>query len=110
MFRISMLTRSLLAVALIGAPACGGDDDDEGPLDPGDAIVLTSGTAVTNLAGAEDSRRLYKIVVPAGQALLTVTTAGGEGDVDLYVRHGGVPSTGNSNCISNDVDNDELCE
>jgi len=110
MFRTSTLTRSLLAVALIGVTACGGDDDDEGPLDPADATLLTSGTEVTALAGAEGSRRLYKIVVPAGQALLTITTELGEGDVDLYVRHGAVPTTGGSNCISNDIDNDEFCE
>lgn len=110
MFRLSTLSRSLLALALVGATACGGDDDDEGPLNPADATPLTSGTPLTGLTGAEGSRRLYKIAVPAGQTLLTVTTELGEGDVDLYVRLGAVPSTGNSNCISNDVDNNESCE
>ena len=110
MNRASVITTRLLAIALIAGIGCNSDDENDGPLDPADAIVLTNGTAVTGLAGAEGSRRLYKIVVPAGQAMLTITTELGTGDVDLYTRAGGVPSTALRDCVSNWGDNDELCE
>lgn len=110
MFRTSALTRSLVAVALGAALGCNDDDDNNDPLSPDDAVLLTNGTPVTGLSGAEDNQRLYKIVVPAGQSLLTVTTEGGTGDVDLFVRLAAVPTLAGSDCISNDVDTNEYCE
>jgi len=59
----------------------------------GDAIALTNGVPVTNLAGATNSEVFYKIEVPAGQATLEIQTSGGTGDVDLYVRKGQKPTT-----------------
>ena len=59
----------------------------------GDATPLTNGVPVTNLAGAVNSEVFYKIDVPAGQQTLTIQTAGGTGDVDLYVRKDALPTT-----------------
>lgn len=59
----------------------------------GDAIALTNGVPVTNLAGAVDSEVFYKIDVPAGQATLDIQIAGGTGDVDMYVRKDAQPTT-----------------
>ena len=72
---------------------------------------LTSGIAVTNLAGAEDSERLYRIAVPAGATRLLVTTAGGTGDADLAVRYGAPPVFGAPvACVSEEFDNAERCD
>jgi hypothetical protein len=44
------------------------------------------------LSGAVGSQRLYKITVPANTALLSITSSGGTGDVDLYLKRGSAPS------------------
>ena len=102
------IPRLLFLSAILVSAGCGGDDDKD-PLTPGDATLLTSGTAVTGISGSENSLRLYKIVVPSGAAELTVATTGGTGDMDLYVRHGAVPTVTESDCESFGPDNDELC-
>ena len=61
--------------------------------------ALTSGTGVTiSGTGARGSQQFRKITIPAGAAALTVTIRGGTGDVDLYVSHGGVPTTSSFGC------------
>ena len=52
---------------------------------------LASGVAVTGISGAAESVRYYGIDVPEGATQLTVSTSGGTGDVDLYVRRAGLP-------------------
>jgi len=54
---------------------------------------LANGVAVTGISGAAGSETFYKINVPAGQDQLEISTAGGTGDVDLYVRRGSLPTT-----------------
>ncbi len=54
---------------------------------------LASGTPVPGLNGARNAELAYYIDVPAGATSLTVTTAGGTGDADLYVRRGSAPTT-----------------
>lgn len=107
--RLSTMSIRFMALALAAAMGCGGDDKSD-PLTPADAVLLENGAPVSNLAGAENSRRLYKIVVPAGQALLTVTTIGGTGDVDLWMRLGALPTLADSDCSSAGFDNEEICE
>lgn len=100
--------RILLVLALVAAVGCGSDDDDG--LSPNDAILLTSGTPVTGISGAENSQRLYRIVVPEGEAYLSVTTTDGDGDLDLFVRRGAVPTGDDDDaCASEGVDSDESC-
>ena len=60
---------------------------------PDQVVTLQNGVPVTGISGAEDSRKFYKIEVPAGQAKLEIMTTGGTGDLDLYVRRGQKPST-----------------
>ncbi len=55
--------------------------------------ALTSGVPVPNLAGATGAQLQYYIDVPAGATSLTIATAGGSGDADLYVRRGSAPTT-----------------
>ncbi len=54
---------------------------------------LTNGVAVTGLSGTAGSEKFYKIEVPSGQDQLEISTSGGSGDVDLYVRRGSLPTT-----------------
>lgn len=73
--------------------------------------ALTSGTGVTiSGTGARGSQQFRKITIPAGASALTVTIRGGTGDVDLYVSHGGVPTTSNFGCRSWNGGNDEDCQ
>ena len=73
--------------------------------------ALTSGTAVTvSGSGDRGSAAYRKITVPAGADSLVVTISGGTGDVDLYLRHGAVPTTSTNACASEASGNDERCK
>lgn len=72
--------------------------------------ALTSGTAVTvSQAGPRGTQLFRKITVPAGATGLTVTTSGGTGDVDMYVRYGAVPTPSNWDCRPFEAGNAETC-
>lgn len=47
---------------------------------------------VTNLSGALDSQTNFVVTVPAGKTSLQISTSGGTGDCDLYVRFGAPPT------------------
>jgi vibriolysin len=47
--------------------------------------------------------------VPAGRSTLTVTTSGGTGDVDLYVRFNAAPTLSTFNCRPYRDGNLETC-
>lgn len=72
-------------------------------------VVLTSGVALTGQSGAEGSSRFFSITVPPGATNLTVTTSGGSGDLDLYLRQGALPASGSFDCESIGGDNTESC-
>lgn len=71
--------------------------------------ALTSGVAVTDIAGEAGSVRYYGIEVPEGTSLLTVGVSGGEGDVDLYLRYGALPAEYIYDCRPLRQGNDETC-
>lgn len=48
--------------------------------------LLTAGDSVTGLRGVAGSETLFRIPVPAGTASLRISTSGGVGDVDIYLR------------------------
>lgn len=114
-----MARRSLARVLVLGAAlittACGGGDsegDGNGnPTGPGggSGTLLVSGTPVANISGAAGSEKLYRINVPAGTGFLNVTTSGGTGDVDLYVKQGSAPTTTVSDCDSESASTSESC-
>jgi len=93
MIRFSVCTA--LALVLLTTAACGGEVS---PTGPGPAVVLTLPASVTGIAGVPQSERLYKFVVPAGTNQLVVSTSGGIGDADLYVREAQAPSPTFSDC------------
>jgi len=59
----------------------------------GTVTLLSNGVPVPNISGAEGSERIYRLIVPSGQAQLVVQISGGTGDADLYVKRGSPPTT-----------------
>jgi hypothetical protein len=49
------------------------------------------------------------VTIPAGTASFTVTTSGGSGNADLYLRLGSNPTTKNYDCRSNSANSTESC-
>jgi len=62
------------------------------PPPPAPVTVLTNGVALTAQKGDTGSETFYKIDVPAGARALVIRTAGGTGDVSLYVKMGDMPT------------------
>jgi Zn-dependent metalloprotease len=50
--------------------------------------LLTAGDSVEGLSGVEGSELLFRIPVPVGATSFEVSTSGGIGDVDIYLRKG----------------------
>jgi hypothetical protein len=72
--------------------------------------LLESGDTVTvSGSGPQGSASYRKIAVPAGADSLVVRMDGGTGDVDLYLRHGAVPTTSTFACRSWNSGNTEEC-
>jgi hypothetical protein len=71
--------------------------------------AITSGTPMSGLSGAEDSQKYYRVTVPVGTKTLEVTTTGGTGDLDLYLRPGVPPSSTGVTCASEGNDTVERC-
>jgi hypothetical protein len=75
-------------------------------------IALQNGVPVTGLSGTTNgATRLYRLSVPAGKTSVTFATAGGTGDVDIFVRRGTPPTTaaGGATCSSEGPDTNEVC-
>jgi len=62
-----------------------------------------------NISGDRRAWQRYTLDVPAGMSKLTVTTSGGTGDADLYLRFGASPTTSTYDCRSEDKANTESC-
>ena len=92
---------SFTGVSLVGSYSTGGG---------GGGSVLQSGVPVSGVSAALHAySTTYTIVVPAGKTNLTVTTSGGTGDGDLYVRLGSAPTTSTYTCRSWATGNTESC-
>ena len=70
---------------------------------------LVNGEAQTNLGGATGSKTYFQLDVPQGAEDLQFAMSGGSGDADLYVRFGGLPSTGTWDCRPYQGGNVESC-
>lgn len=62
-----------------------------------------------NLGGGTSSNASFTVQVPSGATNLAVTTSGGIGDVDLYVKAGAVPTLQAHDCASQNSGNTESC-
>jgi pre-peptidase/concanavalin A-like lectin/glucanase superfamily protein len=54
--------------------------------------VLENGVPLAGLAGVAGSEVFYSFEVPAGQPEMEISIAGGNGDCDLYVKYGALPT------------------
>ena len=81
-------------------------DPDPGVPSPG---VLQKGVSVSGLSGAASSTAYWTVQVPAGASNLTISSSGGSGDADLYVRAGSQPTTSSYDCRPYQGGNNETC-
>lgn len=70
---------------------------------------LENGVSVDGLSGIQGSESQYFFDVPDGASDLAVAISGGNGDADLYVRYGDVPTDTSYDCRPYRVGNDENC-
>ena len=77
----------------------------EAPVGGNQGATLTE----SNISIARRSWKHYTVTVPAGMSNLTVSTAGGSGDGDLYVRRGAQPTTTTYDCRPYKSGNTEGC-
>jgi vibriolysin len=75
----------------------------------GGTTALQNGVAKTGLAGSTGQELSYTVVVAAGAHNLVITTSGGTGDADLYVKFGSAPTTSSYNCRPYVSGNAESC-
>ncbi len=75
----------------------------------GGSNVLQNGVPVSNLSGAKGAKLYYTVQIPAGATNLAITTAGGTGDEDLYVKFGATPTTSTYDCRPYVTGNNESC-
>jgi hypothetical protein len=104
------MIRALLRSAALAALVLSACDSASTGLSPSSALTIDNGVPVTGISGGSRSRRLYRIVIPAGSTRLLVETHGGTGDVDLLVRRDRVPTFTASACESFNETNDDGCE
>lgn len=70
-------------------------EDDFARLIFAGVATLANNQLVNNLAAPVAGWNFFRLNVPAGQQTLTVSTFGGIGDLDLYIRQGAAPDTAN---------------
>lgn len=70
---------------------------------------LRNGVAVPSLQGSGTAEDFYALDLPSGATNLRITTTGGAGDVDLYVRRGQVPTRDVYDCASTSYTTLETC-
>ncbi len=76
---------------------------------PPKTIKLKNGQAVSAISGSKDQTLSYTIDIPSNATELSITTRGGSGDVDLYVRYGSKPTTNRHDCRPYENGNNESC-
>lgn len=75
----------------------------------GGGSVLQNGVPVSGISGAAGSSQYWTINVPSGASNLVISSAGGTGDADLYVRYGAAPTTSTYTCRPYRTGNNESC-
>lgn len=78
-------------------------------VDPVVPRLARRGTAAGLELGAAGQWQFFRVEVPAGTRALTVATAGGSGDADLYLRRGAFPTAARNDCAAVRAGNQERC-
>ncbi|MGQ5523525.1 pre-peptidase C-terminal domain-containing protein [Chitinimonas sp. PSY-7] len=73
------------------------------------ATPLTSGVPLPNQAGATGSWSYYRIAVPSGSTSLSVSITGNNGDADMFVRAGALPTNSVYACKADGPTSAEGC-
>ncbi|SFB78230.1 S8 family peptidase [Pseudoalteromonas denitrificans] len=91
----------------------------EGLVDAEAAVLKAKGTtpptggidvSKTNLSASKGQWLDIAVNVPAGVSSFTVSTSGGTGDMDLYVKEGSYATETSFNCKSTEPDSTETCK
>jgi serine protease len=72
-------------------------------------LALNKDQTVQDLADSAGGERLYTLTVPSGATDLRISSVGGNGNADLYVRFGSAPQLSNYDCRSVGSLNSESC-
>ncbi|KFN43335.1 M20/M25/M40 family metallo-hydrolase [Arenimonas oryziterrae] len=80
-----------------------------GTTPPPTALILSNGVPATGLGAATGSSVTYIMNVPAGATGLKFVTAGGTGDLDMYVKFGSAPTDTVYDCRPYASGNAETC-
>ncbi|TQV82779.1 pre-peptidase C-terminal domain-containing protein [Aliikangiella coralliicola] len=70
---------------------------------------MRNGQVKKYIYGDQGAKYYYKIDVPAGASNLQIAASNGSGDADLYVKLGGLPTTGSYDCRPWKNNNNETC-
>jgi hypothetical protein len=79
-----------------------------GAVDPG-YPVLSNGVALSSQGAATGAWKYYTIDVPAGKTSATFSLNGANGDADMFVKLGGLPTASSYNCKSDGPTSVESC-
>lgn len=85
---------------------CAGQGDGGSGSEPG--VEPVSGQ-LTNLSGTRRNWDRYTWTIPEGVTQMTISTSGGSGDADLYVKFGAQPETNSFDCRPYQNGNNEVC-
>jgi serine protease len=106
------LVQAKAASDYLSTQGCGGDNPPPPPPPPpppSNGTELTNGVAKTGLSGAKGSTQGFFINVPGGATSLTISTSGGSGDADLYMKAGSAPTLTSYDCRPYKSGNSESC-
>jgi len=92
------------AFSAVGVSCSGGGGGGGGTT--GGALANGVGAAIS---GASGSSQIWTLAVPAGSTGLKFVSAGGTGDLDMYVKFGSAPTTTSYDCKSEGGTNAETC-
>ena len=70
---------------------------------------LANGETVTNLSGSTGDEQFFSVTLPAGASNLVVQTSGPNGDADLYLRGGALPTVNEWDCRPYSAGSSESC-
>lgn len=80
------------------------------PTSPSEIPTITKGQSVTGLSASTRNTLTYKMEVPSGASNINFSIAGSNGDADLYVSRGSVPTTTTYDCRSESSSSNESCD
>ena len=101
------LVQTKAAVDYITSKGCDGTGGGVTP--PTGNTVLTDGEAKSGLSAAKGATQKFTIEVPSNATKLVLTSSGGTGDADLYLKAGTAPTTTAYDCRSWNSGNSETC-